>query len=44
MNDYITATEILDFVYCNRRWYLHTLEQKSNENEYKRKYSPSGCT
>lgn len=34
MNDYITATEILDFVYCNRRWYLHTLEQKSNENEY----------
>lgn len=33
MNDIsITPSQMLDFVYCQRRWYLHTIENVDNSN------------
>ena len=34
MQESITASEILDFTYCPRRWYLHSRESQQNDNHY----------
>ena len=34
MTENIRINEILDCVYCKRRWYLHNIELSSNDNYY----------
>lgn len=33
MESYITANEILDYTYCKRRWYLHSIEKQNNKQD-----------